>query len=218
MNRLIHYFLLIGLFAAATRTVFADPFQLQLTSVPPVQIGSEWEYTYELTISANERFRSNANPSLSSFVTIFDFAGYVSGSITAPLGWAATAPLLGTLAPQEIGSPGDVDNPAIPNLVFTYTDAVPWTGPGVVLFTARSIYGPGISLGQYLSKFQKKPVLSKPTFLSATDSGPIALPAAVPEAENLVSALILALPIGLFYVVSCRARPHDRRNPALDCG
>jgi hypothetical protein len=202
------------LLATAGGTASADPFQLQLTSIPPVQIGAEWEYTYELTISANERFRSNVNPSLGNFVSIFDFVGYVPGSITAPIGWTSSTPLLGTDAPQEIGSPGDVDNPSIPNLVFTYTDSIPWSGPGSVLFTARSIYGPGLSLGQYISKFQKKPVPTKPTFLAATDSGPIALPAAVPEAKNFVSALVMMLPVGLFFMF-CRAR---NRASVANCG
>jgi hypothetical protein len=218
MNRLSHYVILIGLFATATRTVSADPFQLQLTSIPPVQVGAEWEYTYELTISSNERFKSNVNPSLGNFVTIFDFVGYVSGSIAAPAGWAATAPLLGTGAPQEIGSPGDTDNSNVPNLVFTYTDASPWNGPGSILFTAKSIYGPGLSLGQYLSKFQKKPISTKPIFLGATDSGPIALPAAVPEVGNLTSVLMMSLPIGLFYVVSFRVRRQRCRNSVANLG
>ena len=198
--------LLICLFVSTTRTASADPFQLQLTSVPPTLVGSDWEYTYELTISSNERFKSNVNPSLGNFVTIFDFVGYVSGSIVAPAGWTATAPLLGTNAPQEIGSPGDVDNPNVPNLVFTYTDPTPWSGAGSILFTAKSIYGPGLSLGQYLSKFQKKPIQNKPLFLAATDSGPIALPSAAPEAGNLVSVLMMSLPIGLFSFASMRAR------------
>ena len=218
MNRLVRSVILIGLFATATRTVSADPFQLQLTSVPPVQIGSEWEYTYELTISSNERFKSNINPILGNFVTIFDFVGYVSGSILAPAGWTATAPLLGTGAPQEIGSPGDTDNPNVPNLVFTYTDASPWIGASSILFTAKSIYGPGLSLGQYLSKFQKKPISTKPIFLGATDSGPIALPAAVPEVGNLTSVLIVTLPIGLFFAASFRVQRQRCRNSVVNLG
>jgi len=50
--------------------------------------------------------------------TIFDFAGYVPGSIFAPAGWTATVSLLGSVqgAPPPAGY---VDNPTLFNLLFT---------------------------------------------------------------------------------------------------
>jgi hypothetical protein len=48
--------------------------------------------------------------------TIFDFGGYVDGSIFAPVGWTFTAGAGSVLGVAPVGF---VDNPAIPNLLFT---------------------------------------------------------------------------------------------------
>jgi hypothetical protein len=54
--------------------------------------------------------------------TIFDFGGYVPGSILAPAGWTASVQLTGSVL--GIAPPGaHPDNPALFNLLFTYTGA-----------------------------------------------------------------------------------------------
>jgi len=52
--------------------------------------------------------------------TIFDFGGYVAGSIYAPASWTASATLVGS---NPGGVPLSPDNPAEYNLRFTYTGA-----------------------------------------------------------------------------------------------
>jgi hypothetical protein len=71
--------------------------------------------------------------------TIFDFGGYVDGSIFAPTGWTATPQLLGSVltAPPPVGY---VDDPAAINLLFT------WQGPAII---GPQKVGPPIALGEF---------------------------------------------------------------------
>jgi hypothetical protein len=74
-----------------------------------------WTYTADL--SSGEVMTGDG-------FTIFDFAGYVSDSIFAPTGWTATVQLTGSV--KGVAPPGATpDNPALENLLFTYTASSP---------------------------------------------------------------------------------------------
>lgn len=110
-----------------------------------------YTWTYDLQLSSDQDAHSGSPPTASvvphtnlnvgSFLTLFDFAGYVAGSCSGPAGWVCTAQNLG-FTPDDV-SP--VDNPGIPNLTWVYTTGPLLTGqPGGLdlgLFSARSIFG-----------------------------------------------------------------------------
>lgn len=112
--------------------------QTNLDSVTPVVGGYLW--TYSIKITGLEEIRSN------DFFTIYDFAGYIPNTITAPTNWTGTVQNFGIAGPNQDTA---VDDPRIPNLIFTYIgDADPnlyvnLKNADVVglTFSAKSIYG-----------------------------------------------------------------------------
>jgi hypothetical protein len=80
----------------------------------------------------------------SSYFVIYDFSGYVPGSITAPTGWTATAQLVGPVPPAQILT----DNASLYNLVFAYTGATELV-PSMNGFTAQSIYNSSTTGGTF---------------------------------------------------------------------
>ena len=83
------------------------------TLTPSVAIatpGGLWSYNADLTsgeIQANDGF------------TIFDFGGYVAGSIVAPADWVPSTALSGS----PFGASAGPDDPTLTNLTFTYIGA-----------------------------------------------------------------------------------------------
>jgi hypothetical protein len=101
--------------------------------VPTITGGpGAYVWTYSSALDASESITSG------SYFVIYDFAGYVSGSVFAPTGWTASVQLVGPL-PAGQGLP---DNSTLENLVFTYTGANA-TGPigSLGSFGATSVYG-----------------------------------------------------------------------------
>lgn len=110
-----------------------------------------YTWTYDLQLSSDQNVNSGFAPvvnpvphlnlSFAGFLTIYDFAGYIGGSCTAPSGWTCTA--------QNVGfTPDDVvptDNPNIVNLTWAYTFGPTLLGqPNGIdlgLFSAQSLYG-----------------------------------------------------------------------------
>ncbi len=107
-------------------------------------------WTYNLQLSSDQDAHSGPSPTVhpvphvnlnvGSFLTLFDFAGYVTGSCTGPAGWTCTN--------QDIGfTPDDViptDDAALPNLTWVYENGPKLTGEpnglDLGLFSATSIY------------------------------------------------------------------------------
>jgi len=84
-----------------------------LQSVTPV--GANYEYDYQGTLVGDQGLKAGSR------LVIFDFAGYVVGSISA-----ADPNFVGSVENTSTGlivPPGTVDDPTVPNLVFT------WIGP-----------------------------------------------------------------------------------------
>jgi len=117
-----------------------------------------------------------------SRMVIFDFAGYVANSVFGPGGQVLASTELtssGLLLPL-----GAVDNPTIPNLVFTWSGA-PFHasgGPfGDINFNglgAKSTFG-----GHADSFFATKAIINNGPEVGkiATNQGPVTVPGAVPE-------------------------------------
>lgn len=114
---------LAGMFGASAQ---AGLLPLSATVMPD---GENFRYTYGVMLTSNSTLQSG-----DQFV-IYDFNGLVSGSNTQPAGFSFTTMNTG-------GNPGRTvpnDNPAMPNLVWTYTGDTPLIGQiGLGNFTALS--------------------------------------------------------------------------------
>ena len=190
---------LCGLIAASGQQAHAG-YNVTLGSITPA--GSNFTYDYNASITANQEEVVSGN-----FFRIFDFAGYVPGSATAPLNWVVSiANSNPTPPPNVILLHGD--DPAIPNITFTYTGSTPLTGP-VTLggFTIQSIY-PGTSLIDKDYAGQSTDVgTTVPSIIDAR--GDVDVPALVPEPTSVLSAGVGMILLGIGYMRS-------RRRPLAD--
>jgi hypothetical protein len=84
-----------------------------------------WSYQFQLSADQNAAAgpAPTVNPvnsdslTVGSFVTIYDFAGYVNGSCTGAAGWSCTAQLVGYTPDTVIPT----DSAALYNITWTYT-------------------------------------------------------------------------------------------------
>jgi hypothetical protein len=70
-----------------------------------------FRWTYAVVVTTDVQVKSG------DFFTIYDFNGLVPGSAVAPAGWSASTPMLGVTPSGTSPS----DNPAVPNITFTYS-------------------------------------------------------------------------------------------------
>jgi hypothetical protein len=188
-----------------------------IPSVVSVVGAGPYTWTYRLELSADQDVRSgplpsgptvsSSNLSFGSFLTIFDFQGYVAGSCTSPTGWVCVVQNLGY-------TPSDVlpdDDASVVNLTWHYA-----TGPDISgqpngvdlgIFSAQSIWGDE-GLVSYAGRGIKNTGLSAGTV--AANVGKVAGPQgqAVPEPGSLALAgLALVALAGL-------RKPAQRRRQA----
>jgi len=153
-----------GLVAGAMLMATAQPARADIIVNDPVVTGSgpfTWTYTVNLTTgenadstgaSPNGQLTTAGGTGVSSslyddYFTIYDFNGYVAGSIFAPAGWVATTQLMGPTPTDIIAT----DSGSIVNLVFSYTGAT-LSGPLVLgQFGAMSTSGLDGVLSNYSS-------------------------------------------------------------------
>ena len=93
--------------AAATSGTALVPHHTLTPSLASATPGGLWSYNADLTsgqLAAGDGF------------TIFDFDGYVAGSIAAPVDWTPSTALTGSPFGASLG----LDDPALINLTFTY--------------------------------------------------------------------------------------------------
>jgi hypothetical protein len=101
--------LLVSALALALVAPVAQAATVTLEAIVPE--GDNFRYDYRITLGPEEGLRANDQ------IVIFDFGGYVPDSVfSAPIWSAMTANSFGTII-----TPGESDDPAIVNLIYTYT-------------------------------------------------------------------------------------------------
>ena len=98
---------LAGLAAAASAQASIIP---TLTSGPTPAGGGLYSWVYDATLASDQALFAG------DYLTIYDIAGFTSAGATPP-NWTVTSALLGVTPPLTLPS----DDPAVPNVTFTYT-------------------------------------------------------------------------------------------------
>jgi len=146
MKRLSSYAVLAAVAAAATLSSVPAKANLIPTLINVVPVGSEFLWSYGITVAPDQRIVSGPAPTTNpvpsddttfgSMITLYDFAGYVPGSCLGPVLWVCTD--------QAIGfTPDDViptDLAAFLNITYVYTTGPDIEGPFVGGFSLRSVY------------------------------------------------------------------------------
>jgi hypothetical protein len=170
--------LLCAGFANATITPVLD-------AGSPTGTPGDYLWTYNIDLSGDEQLAPD-----NSFFTIYDFVGYVAGSISAPVGWDATVQLVG-MTPSSVAPP---DSASIDNLVFTYVGAVS-TGPqNIDGFSAISTDNTLNPFGSFSYQAQKTSNQTAPD----QGLGPIDVPMATtpePVSVGLLGGALLGLAV-----------------------
>lgn len=118
-----------GLFFAAPAGARAGLLPVSVTVLPEA---GNYRWTYAVTLPTDAMLQKG------NFFTIYDFAGYIPGSVVTPDGWAVSSANVGKtpslLRPQ--------DSRDLPNVTFTYLGpTVPSGQIGLGNFSIASIYG-----------------------------------------------------------------------------
>lgn len=121
----------VGLALAGARPAHAGLLPT-LVGVSGPDGSGHYTFSYDLTVPAPVKVSSG------DYFTIYDFDGYVPGSVTAPAGWTASVSLL---TPPPSGVSPSADSPGIANLTWTYAGPDLFGFAVVPGFTAKSIYG-----------------------------------------------------------------------------
>ena len=125
----------------------------------PTVDGADFKWTYQISVDALEQLvKASSTPCASaaacgSFFTIYDFVGYVPGSVKAPAGWTAQVAFKGLTPSTQIPP----DSATIYNLTFVYTGATsPDKGPlNLSGFSALSTYGIASNGGTFTYQAEK---------------------------------------------------------------
>jgi hypothetical protein len=162
-------------------------FTVSLDSTSPS--GSYTQFNYSASLTSSDQIVTG-----NSF-TIYDFAGYVPGSITAPAGWTASVQAL-TPPPNVLLSHGD--DPAYLNLTFTYTGSAPITNSTTITgFSAVSVSGDPVTAKNFVGQINAQGIgrvdTVGDTIVPATT---LPSPAPAPEPSALVSGGIGLLIVG----------------------
>lgn len=164
---------LLGLSAAAANASIIPV----LDTVTP--FGSEFEFSYSGTLAGDTGIIAGNR------VVIFDFAGYVDGSISAGI-YAADIDAYVELTSTLLLPPGYDDDPTIENLVFEWTGSPfnasggPFADVSFSGLTARSIYGAvGIDAYSAVTVINNGFTVGLPAY----NQGPVAVP--LPETGAL---------------------------------
>lgn len=169
-------------------------FTINLESVASSMSG--FRFGYSARITSGDEIKSG------DFFRIYDFYGFVPGSMIAPAGWTTTfEPLTATPPPNVILSHGD--DPGVANLIFTYQGAATISGPTTILgFSADSLF-PNGTIKNYVGRATQS---GGSTAGQPVDSvGTVVVPA-IPEPAALVST-----GLGVFLIALSAVRSR-RRN------
>jgi hypothetical protein len=200
----------LWLLLLAVSPAAASPFDIALVGAPtPVAGGFLWNYQLILAGAGpgvnGERVQDEPNtpvpPNLTSsrpdFFVIYDFLGYVDGSIAVAGGipWVGTVENFTALADRPDLQQGVFDDPNIPNLRFTRTPGADTAGPAAIPgFTAVSVFGEQ-RLGFASAEITNNGGLADNT----NNVGTVSTPVPTPEPATLL--LVLAGPVFVFGAV-----------------
>lgn len=111
--------------------------------------------TYNYTATLHSQTKVTGAADEPEFFTIYDFNGYIAGTGTSPADWSFSTAGSG-LTPDMINI-GAKDDPAIPNLTWTYTGSSDITdGRTITGFSAKSFFGPATVTDWYSSQAHKQ--------------------------------------------------------------
>ena len=151
--------------------------------------GKDYRWTYQVDLTSGERLRKG------NYFTIYDFAGFVPGSNFQPANWVFSAAMIGK-TPRNFSVR---DNPAIPNLSWTYAGKTK-LGPGLMglgLFGALSVYS-SKQQGSFVGVGVRYAPHAHGNGRQMFTTGTVEVPAAtIPEANTLLLLLTGLLPMGL---------------------
>jgi len=168
----------------------------------PMVVGSNTVYQFDIAISSGEQIAPG------DFFRIFDFGG-LTGTPTAPAGWNVSVSNSNPPPPPNvILSYGD--DPALPNITFTYTNSTPIGGAsdvtGFEAISTEALSNTALKDGAALTTLST--VLSNSGSTSSINA--VLVPgaaAAVPEPTSLYTAGTALLLAGLRLFHTARRRP-----------
>jgi len=164
------------------------PSLTSVTASPTTPI--EWLWSYQGTLSGDAGLTNGSK------LVIFDFKGYVPGSIFSP--YANVIATTQDVTTGLLTVPGFVDDPTLPNLVFTYNgpdfDSAHGPFPSIDFngLSAKSIYG-GMQAGVFAALTVKNNPDGTPggTGTAIFDTGSITVPFASGVPESATWALMI---------------------------
>lgn len=166
--------------AAIVAATLAAPGSAAILTLQNVSANGPGDFTfnYQATLGPDEGVRAGDT------MVIFDFAGYISGSIFSGANFAASVQ---NSSPSALLTPGQNDDPTIANLVFTYTGPDFRTGAGPLppfdfpSIGARSVFS-NLGLDAFYSLTTKNnPAAERASPIYTLGSITVPRPTAVPE-------------------------------------
>lgn len=150
-------------------------------------------FNYTASTTANDQIAPG------NFFRIYDFNGYIPGSITAPAGWTVSVSATDT-PPSSVTL--KYPDTTVPNLTFTYTGSTSLGASQTITgFSATSKFSGQGGIQDFVGQ-------TTPTDGSTgTSRGDIVVPSPVPEPTSLISGGIGIILLGLGY--------RSRRNSSV---
>lgn len=176
MRRL--FFALFALMVLGNVPAQAGVLPVSVTVTPD---GANYRYTYGVVLTSDSVLNAG------DFFTVYDFAGMIDGSMTAPSGFSLS--ISADSATPNLLMP--VDNPSLPNLTWTFGGPQPLVGPvNLGEFSALSMF-PANTDGYFTARTHRE--IDGHIDSNITDTRvPVPVPP-VPEPSTLVLVAALGL-------------------------
>lgn len=173
---------------------------LQVTLAAVTPSGSSTTLRYQASVSGADRIDPR------DYFRITDLPGFVPGSVAAPPGWSVTTEPTSRPEPGAASRRGD--DPAVPNLVFTYDGPFPILGPVLVKgFSARSTTGSPRATRDFVGLSTRATGPGAGTKVAS--GGDVGKPGAVPEPASLFSSCLGVIILGVVYAQRHRRKLRD---------
>lgn len=155
---------------------------ITVTPTPMISGAGPYTWTYSVNLVGFSSIDAG------DFFTILDFAGFVPGTQTVVANWTASSANSGVCPADLAGTCAGFDDPAVPNLTWTYTGtgiANPNTNPATVFFLGNFAANSTFNMPRNDWFFSRDNDLAAPH----TDEGAggnTNVPASVPEPSSLL--------------------------------